>query len=251
MTEGGLHSFVARWYDPVVSRWLSPDTATPKIDNNFPQAKWIRVALTVDYRNPSILLQLGDILRTKLTNESKQIEETDSLDISDSIEKFDLSISKDFSNLPQQLELNSSLKNIGRAAYQHNDDYQNDEEPKNDKNSIPYTYISSVDRFGYVKNCPTHYSDPTGHQDCDAGMLIGAGLATAGGLIVGIVGAIFVTVGITEASTGVGVFEGIHLIGVGGLMIGVGIGGILLGGYLLVESDCIPFLDSESSTDSG
>jgi hypothetical protein len=38
----------------------------------------------------------------------------------------------------------------------------------------------SLDRFAYTLNCPTRYTDPTGHKDCNTTEFILGGLAVVG-----------------------------------------------------------------------
>jgi RHS repeat-associated protein len=77
---------------------------------------------------------------------------------------------------------------------------------------------------------------------CDGISLVAGGAAIIGGSFVMGVGGFLIATGAAHSTTIVGAALGVHEIAVGGIMVGLGFGGLALGGYILYQYGCIPYL---------
>lgn len=114
---------------------------------------------------------------------------------------------------------------------------------------MPYRLnTANLDRYAYTSNCPTKYTDPSGH--CDVSKAIAGGSLILLGSYVGGLGLGLAVVGIGELSVGaptvVGIFIGFHSVAVGGMMAGVGYFIIRSGVQSIINSDCIPGIENDS-----
>ncbi len=203
--------------------------------------------LIVDYHETNLLTQLNDLnyedLRHPDHHEAKQENEKDPLN-------------------PNPVNTNQ-LEQDNRDAYSYENNQepladfnqpnqpwkqqmskpkQDDEHNRNKSYSVDMmpTRLNSLtlDRYAYTSNCPTKYTDPSGH--CDLAKALGGGLLMIGGGIVGAVGLVIFSTG--NAAIIALQVEGLGGVAIGGItgFIGLGIAGF--GGYLIYQSGCIPGL---------
>jgi hypothetical protein len=114
------------------------------------------------------------------------------------------------------------------------------------------TNFTVPDRYSYTKNCPIKYTDPTGQTECDASQAI-AGLGIVGlGAVPSGLGLGLAISGIIELSatsiTIVGAFIGFHSLAVGTIMIGSGYAIMRAGVMAIIDSGCIPGLETDSTS---
>jgi len=199
VTEGfGLMFYGARMYDPAVGRFTSADTITllPPKDakhNNF------FIALTVDFHETDILKYLNAVnYKDALENEIQPPEKDNQFGKQNTPK--DDSTKKGAADLRKALQLEdrstsytqdesvetmSALNKIGKMP-QANEQSKVKAFDKNRDLPFGFVYSNELDRYSYVKSCPSRYTDPSGHQCTDAQLLGAALLITVADLFVGI-----------------------------------------------------------------
>jgi len=254
----GLYYYGARWYDPAAARFVQADSVVPIQNANSNYARQIQLSLIVDYHETNLLIQLNKIYHDNLLRNNDTIGDqsgemnqptaksanTNTLKINEQ----DNNINTDTSN--QTLIDFNKLSNHGKMPEtngQYNQNQRSDE--RNHLNIMPLQLNSiSLDRYAYTLNCPTKYTDPSGH--CDVSKALGGGaIVLLGGGIFG-VGVAFFGIGLIEVTaaspTIVGIFIGFHEMGVGGLMAGAGVLVVEKGVEAIIDSDCLTKTESDT-----
>lgn len=140
----------------------------------------------------------------------------------------------------------NAISQIGQIQYENkkNNSDQHGNNPKN----LKLINTNTMDRYSYVKSCPTRYTDPTGHNDCDYGKLATGIFVSIAGAGVTVLGAVIFIAGAGESATIVGIVHGGAAMAVGGIMASIGIVGIVGGGYIAYKSGCLPNSSSSQQT---
>ena len=204
--------------------------------------------LIVDYHELSLLAELGEMYRSDLLKIEQDLEKSGKPELLNPNQKQDNhKVTDNSNNVYQPLADINQSSSLGR---QQNNPRQEDEGKNNENNLVDMmpTRLNSMgfDRYAYTSNCPTKYTDPSGH--CDMAKAIGSGVVTFLGVwIFGFGLGVFIIgmgeVG-TTAPTIVGPFIGMHEMGVGGLMAYAGYITARKGVEGIINSDCIPGLES-------
>ncbi|NOH04306.1 MAG: hypothetical protein HND47_21200 [Chloroflexi bacterium] len=166
----------SRHYDPALGRFTSADTITllPPIDANHSN---FFIALTVDFHEVDILKYLNAVNnksalenaiessdkdeKTNKKNEAKDDSyKKDTTDLRKALQWEDRSTSY---TPDETVETMSALNKIGKI-------FPSSEQSKiktfDNNKDLPFDYVASnmLDRYSYVKSCPTRYTDPSGHS---------------------------------------------------------------------------------------
>ncbi|NOH04076.1 MAG: hypothetical protein HND47_19960 [Chloroflexi bacterium] len=174
----------SRHYDPELRRFISPDTITliPLEDSRY---SYFFIALTVDFHETKILKYANKINYKKFTENITQ-----SHYMSDKFNKQktpkDDALEKNTADLRKTLQLHDSttlytpatvaeklnaLNIFGKVIErkEQNKDSQITNNSFNQNKDLPteLTHLNNLDRYSYVQNCPTRYTDPTGHECTD------------------------------------------------------------------------------------
>jgi len=196
------------------------------------------LSLIVDYHETNLLSQLNNMYRENISKSTDTTQELTKREdkLSLQLKNNDL-LEKEQSN-SNSTDLNNyglvdfnEMKDNGKiqATENHADRTQRSSgQTLVDMNPSRLNSIS-LDRFTYTSNCPTKYTDPSGH--CNVGKLIPGILLIVSGGVVGAIGATEIFVGI--AATTALQPEGLGGVAIGAIngVIGLGIAG--LGGYLI------------------
>jgi RHS repeat-associated protein len=233
-----LYWYGSRWYDAALGRFTQADSIVPIQSSNDNGVKKLQLSLIVDYNENDLLNQL---YRNQLEEDTKYPDNKPStksvnhksmdinpLETEDETDKNKIGIPTDF----------NELSNIGRIQVTTSEHDKNKTSLYVDQaiSTQPIIYTMNLDRYAYVSNCPTKYTDPSGH--CNIAIAIAGGLLMIGGGLVGAGGTVVLFTGI--GALGAGQIEGLGGIAVGGIMGFTGLGIAGLGGYLIYKSDCIP-----------
>ena len=235
----GLYYYGARCYDPSAGRFVQADSVVPMIVNHADKLIQISVMLIVDFHETSLLMQMN-----KLNQDNLSYKNIDDNQIKDKGLESALSRSNEndanHNDRGEEEQSNEDFEQLNKIGKSLEDKTSNSTQSDYKKPEPILTSINSTDfdRFAYTSNCPTRYTDPSGH--CNVGEAIGGTLLLVGG---GLVGA----VGIVVFSTGAIALAGLQPEGLGGVAVGgiigsTGLGIAGFGGYLLYQSGCIPGL---------
>jgi RHS repeat-associated protein len=247
----GLYFYNARWYDSSAGRFIQADSIVPSQNQGTDDSKYIQLLLIVDYHEPNLLSQLGGMYREELLegagtggehsgekgHSTPKPTDTDPLEEDKRDETY-------YTNTANQALKNfNELRDIGKAQTATD---QQDDKAQRSKGLIQVDMMPSrmnsmdLDRFAYTSNCPTKYTDPSGHCDVlSAG--IGTGLIVTGVLVIsGGIKGVLLGLAVTPAAP----HPAIELAGISAL-IATGGGLIAYGGVrVLIHNECIPdFLD--------
>ena len=193
----GLYFYNARWYDSQTGRFNQPDTITLLPQKDAKQANTF-IALTVDFQETEILKYVNGLNYKKMMENMIQPPEKDKRSRNRNVLQDDSS-EKNTTDLRKSIQLDdrsksytpdetsqvlSALNKIGKAP-QHNGqnkDQQDKISTFDDNQELPLDliYSNALDRYSYARNCPSRYTDPSGHKDCNLTKLAGGAVLILG-----------------------------------------------------------------------
>jgi hypothetical protein len=147
------------------------------------------LSLIVDYHETNLLSQLNTMYRENISKSTDTTQELTNREdeLSPQLNNNDL-LEKEQNN-SNSADLNNyglvdfnEMKDNGKiqaTEHQANRTQRSIEQTLVDMNPSRLNSIS-LDRFAYTSNCPTIFTDPTGHKECNIGELITGGLAVVG-----------------------------------------------------------------------
>jgi hypothetical protein len=134
--------------------------------NHAEKLRQILVMLIVDYHETSLLMQLNKLNQDNLSYKNvddNQIKEKGLKDVLSQSEEKN-SHRNDRSEEEQSNEDFEQLNKIGNILEDKtSNNAQSDNETKKLETIPTYTNSTNLDRFAYTSNCPTKYTDPSGH----------------------------------------------------------------------------------------
>lgn len=221
---------------------------------NSDYARKIQLSLIIDNHETNLLIQLNRMYQYDLLKSSKDQSVGRNQTQANPANTNPLKMDEHNNNtnaLDQTLIDFNNLSNLGKISENRRQNNQNQGSDDNYHFMIlPFQLNSiSLDRYAYTSNCPTKYTDPSGH--CDVSKALGGVAITLIGIGIGGFGVGVAGLGIMEVSvaapTIVGIFIGLHEIGVGGLIASSGYLIITKGIEAIIESDCLTKTDSDNS----
>jgi hypothetical protein len=244
-----MYYYGARWSpgrppgtgDPAAGRFIQADSVVPSQNQNTEASKRIQLLLIVDYHELNLLTQLGIMYRDELLKEAVPGGErswgkgqstpkptnTDPLEADKRDDTY-------YTNSANQALVNfNELRDIGKVQTT----VPEDDKAQRSKGLVEVDMMPSrmnslsLDRFAYTSNCPTKYTDPSGH--CSLGhIIIAAAFLALGSTFV--IGAYLCMAGSVPTLQ-------IEIAGLCALIGAVGGSLGFLGGYaILVKDGCLP-----------
>jgi hypothetical protein len=192
-----LYIYGAKWSpgrapgtgDPAAGRFIQADSIVPIPSTNQEDIRQIMLSLIVDYHETNLLSQLNTMYRENI---SKSTDTTQEL----TYREDELSPQLNYNNILEKEQNNSNsadLNNYGLVDFNEMKDngkiQATEHQANRTQRSIEQTLVDmnpsrlnsmSLDRFAYTSNCPTKFTDPTGHKECNIGELITGGLTVVG-----------------------------------------------------------------------
>jgi RHS repeat-associated protein len=164
----GLMFYGARWFDPSLARFIQADSIVPIAVNHSENLSQMLMMLIVDYHENSLLMQFNKVNQDNSLY--KNINDDQSM-ASDKGKTLNNAITQNGDNKTQRNDRREQeqsdedfekIEKIGRLLEENSNNYQSNEYHKSGArpNIIDPT---SMDRFAYTSNCPTKYTDPSGH----------------------------------------------------------------------------------------
>jgi len=232
---------------------VQADSVVPIQNSNSKDIKQIQLSLIVDYPENNLLTQLNKMYRDNLIESSKAREEQNkgkdqqnSKHTNNNIED----VLDDDRNKKDEIQSRVYFNEMNDIGKMQTTDYQDDKITRSGVldplNGMPSQInIISLDRFAYTSNCPTSYTDPSGH--CDIAHAIGSGAVVILGLGIAASGVGLIIIGVGElvvaSPTFIGILHGLGMMGIGGLLAGEGVLITEKGVQGISNSDCIPGLE--------
>jgi hypothetical protein len=240
-----MYYYGARWYDSSLGRFSQSDSVSPRLSYKTEEEnERIQVALTVDFSEPETSIKLGRFNWENSRDQSRYVgakekqntqasKKTANANLLENDQSFETN--KFFSD--QILDSIRAAENLFRFEYRGQQDGKSQRKVGGGQDNSPVLPMHplSPDRYAYARSCPTRFTDPSGHSECNVlGLTIGIAFIAIGGLVV--VGAYMGVAG----SLAMGQFELTGLIGVIGGTVGLL---FIYGGAMAIKnSGCIDSL---------